>query len=298
MRRCWPWTGPSTPIRSCSCKHLPGRGRPARWRSSPAGTPPLAACTTLRSATRRSYGPPSSYHLPLDRLLDAAGDAFAPLLEANGIHWQAITTPDRRRSLVLQMLAQVPVLWVWDSIEPVTGFPPGTPSAWTKGEQEQIAGFLRDLAQQTRCKVLLTSRRDEQAWLGALPARLVLPPMPMRERLQLAQALVARHDRLAPEPDWRPLLRYTAGNPLTITVLVGQALREGMTTTTDVGAFVARLRAGTAELEPGEDAALGRTRSLAASLSYGLPMPSRPPSVASSPYCTCSATQSVPAPCT
>jgi hypothetical protein len=163
---------------------------------------------------------------------------------------------------------------VWDNTEPVTGFPPDTPSAWTEEEQDQIAGFLRDLAQQTRCKVLLTSRRDEQAWLGTLPARLVLPPMPMRERLQLAQALAARlapelAARLAPELDWRPLLRYTAGNPLTITVLVGQALREGVTTTTDVGAFVARLRAGEAELEPGEDVALGRTRSLAASLSYG-----------------------------
>ena len=32
---------------------------------------------------------------------------------------------------------------------------------------------------------------------------------------------------------------------------------------------MARLRAGEADLEPGEDAALGRTRSLAASLSYG-----------------------------
>ena len=38
----------------------------------------------------------------------------------------------------------------------------------------------------TRCKVLLTSRRDEHPWLGDLPARVQLPPMPMRESLQLA----------------------------------------------------------------------------------------------------------------
>ena len=93
--------------------------------------------------------------------------------------------------------------------------------------------------------------------------------MPMRERLQLAAALAERHGQADPGTDWRPLLRYTAGNPLTITVLTGQALRDRLATTAQVEAFVDRLRAGEAELEAGEDAALGRTRSLAASLSYG-----------------------------
>jgi tetratricopeptide (TPR) repeat protein len=209
------------------------------------------------------------HHLPVERLLDAAGDAFGPLLEANKIHWQALTDPVERRGLVLQLLAQVPVLWVWDNTEPVTGFPPGTASAWTPGEQAELAGFLRDLAQQTKCKVLLTSRRDERAWLGDLPARLVLPPMPMRERLQLAHALAARHGHHDPDTDWRPLLRYAAGNPLAITVLVGQALRDHLTTTAGIEAFVARIQAGEADLEGGQDAELGRARSLAASLSYG-----------------------------
>jgi tetratricopeptide (TPR) repeat protein len=209
------------------------------------------------------------HHLPLDRLLDVAGDTFAPVLEAGGIHWQALTDPAQRRDLVLRLLGQVPVLWVWDNTEPVTGFPPGTKSAWTQDEQDQIAGFLRDLAQQTKCKVLVTSRRDERAWLGGLPARVELPPMPMRESLQLARALAARHGHHDPGTDWRPLLRYAAGNPLTITVLVGQALREGRTTTGDIEGFVTRIRAGEASLEAGADAALGRARSLAASLSYG-----------------------------
>ena len=135
---------------------------------------------------------------------------------------------------MLQVLAQLPVLWVWDNVEPVTGFPAGTPSAWTAAEQDDLAGLLRDLAQRTRCKVLLTSRRDEHAWLGDLPARVQLPAMPMRESLQLAAALAARHGHSLAGADWRPLLRYAAGNPLTITVLVGQALRENLTTTADI----------------------------------------------------------------
>ena len=208
-------------------------------------------------------------HLPLERLLNAAGDRFAGLLEASGIHWQAVTGTGRRRELVLQVLAQVPALWVWENVEPVTGFPADTPSTWTPAEQDELADFLRDLAQRTCCKVLLTSRREEGKWLGGLPARVSLPPMPMRERLQLAAAIAARRGHLAAGADWRPLLRYTDGNPLTITVLVGQALDENLSTTADIEAFISRLRAGEAELEPGQDEALGRTKSLAASLGYG-----------------------------
>ena len=59
----------------------------ARWYSATGGLyhPALGAGPVLWSSFE--------HHLPLDRLLDAAGNAFAPLLEANGIHWQAITAP-------------------------------------------------------------------------------------------------------------------------------------------------------------------------------------------------------------
>lgn len=117
--------------------------------------------------------------------------------------------------------------------------------------------------------MLLTSRRNEHAWLGGLPARVRLPQMPMRESVQLAAALAARQGATLAGADWRPLLRYAAGNPLAITVIVGQAIRENLTDSAGLAAFVARLRAGEARLEAAEDAALGRTRSLAASLSYG-----------------------------
>jgi tetratricopeptide (TPR) repeat protein len=209
------------------------------------------------------------HHLTAERIVGTAGDFFSGLLEGSGIAWATVTDPAQRRDLVLQVLAQVPVLWIWDNIEPVTGFPAGTPSDWTQTEQDDLVNLLHDLKQNTRCKVLLTSRRGEQHWLGNLPARVQLPPMPMRESVQLAGGLAARHDRSLGAADWRPLLRYAAGNPLTTTVVVGQALREGISTTEAVEGFVTRLQAGEAQLEAGEDAALGRSRSLAASLSYG-----------------------------
>ena len=238
------------------------------------------------------------HHLTADRVIGTAGDHFAALLEANGIAWQAVTDPGQRRDIVLQVLAQLPVLWVWDNVEPVTGFPAGTPSAWTPAEQDDLAGLLRDLAQQTRCKVLLTSRRDEHAWLGDLPARVRLPAMPMRESLQLAAALAARHGHSIAGADWRPLLRYAAGNPLTITVLVGQALRENLTTTADIEAFVARLRAGEAQLEAGRGRRAG-PHPVPGRLAELRVRPARSPAPSGpgSPCCTCSATPPTSTPC-
>ena len=158
------------------------------------------------------------------------------------------------------------MLWIWDNVEPVAGFPKGTESKWTPEEQRELADFLR-AARETNARFLLTSRRDEHGWLGDLPARVPLPPMPFLERLELARGLAEKANRLTDVEDWRPLLEFTQGNPLTITVLVGQALRDGLRTREQTEEFVRRLRAGEAAFA--DEAAEGRTRSLGASLNYG-----------------------------
>ena len=168
------------------------------------------------------------YHMPLPRVLDRFGEVFGHMLERSGVQWLAITDEAERRRITLQVLEQVPVLWIWDNVEPVTGFPTGSESTWTNAEQRELADFLR-ACRKTKAHFLLTSRRDEKTWLGDLPARIQVPPMPMTERLQLARALAAKHRRRAEVmKDWRPLLEFSDGNPLTLTVLVGQALRDGL----------------------------------------------------------------------
>jgi tetratricopeptide (TPR) repeat protein len=206
------------------------------------------------------------HHLPLSRVLDQLGAALEQPLEQAGIYWLTLDEVQRRQ-VALDVLKQVPVLWIWDNIEPVHGFPEGSRSDWTYGEQQELVGFL-NAVKQTRARVLLTSRRDEFVWLGELPARVQLPQMPMAERVQLSRAIADRYGRrLAEVEDWRPLLTYTQGNPLTVTVLVGQALRSGIRTRTQVERFVEQLRAGEAHLE--DQQWQGRTRSLGASLAYG-----------------------------
>ena len=206
------------------------------------------------------------HHTPLARVLDQLGQVFGQALEKAGVHWLALEEP-QRREMALQVLAQAPVLWIWDNVEPVTGFPKGAESPWSGAEQGELADFLR-AARETKAKFLLTSRRDERDWIQDLPTRIPVPPMPFQERVELARALAEKQGRrLTDVEDWRPLLDFTQGNPLTITVLVRQALRDGLRTREQVEAFVARLRAGEAVFE--DEAEQGRTRSLAASLNYG-----------------------------
>jgi tetratricopeptide (TPR) repeat protein len=209
-------------------------------------------------------------HLPLPRLLDQIGDHYAPALAHGGLDW-ATLDDTQHRELALQVLGQVKLLWIWDNVEPVAGFPAGTPSTWNPSEQAELAAFLRQLDQQgTGCKVVLTSRRDEQAWLGDLPARIALPAMPMLERLELARAVAGRQDggqRFLDVEDWRPLLEFTQGNPLTVSVLARQALRNHRTSKEQIQAFVDQLRAGAATIT--DDETQGRDASLAASLDYG-----------------------------
>jgi tetratricopeptide (TPR) repeat protein len=240
----------------------------ARWYVATSG---LGKSTDSTPASGALLWSSFEHHLPLSRLIDMAGDKFSEM-HSNQIEWQAITSVEKRYQHVLKILATVPNLWVWDNVEPIAGFPSGAPSAWTNSEQDDLASFLYELVTATKCKVLIVSRRDERVWLTDLAARInlvKLPAMPIREGLQLAAAIAANHGDANPETDWIPLLRFSAGNPLTTTVLVGQALREHLITRSDMGAFVARLRAGAGALEPDENADLGRTQSLAASLSYG-----------------------------
>lgn len=204
---------------------------------------------------------------PLPRVLDKIGTIFRPVLDANGILWEAITDPSSRREIALQILRAVPALWIWDNVEPVTGFPAGTLSEWSSVEQQELRAFL-SAARETKAKILLTSRRDETAWLGDLPRRVRVPPMPMQERLQLASAIVDRRGkRLADMPDLRPLLSFSQGNPLTVVVTVGEALRQNVDTRERLYAFLEALRNGEAAFE--EEEMEGRSKSLGASLSYG-----------------------------
>ncbi|MCP4695603.1 MAG: CHAT domain-containing protein [Gammaproteobacteria bacterium] len=235
----------------------------ARWYQRTGGLPADAPVLFTQFTVYKS----------LADVLGEFGRVFAAKLEQAGVNWYAITKISERRNIALQVLAQVPVLWIWDNVEPVAGFPAGTESLWSPQEQAELADFLRAAAQSNqggKAKFLLTSRRDERVWLKNLPARFQVPPMPMRERAEFAQTLAdrqaQRHGQRLQLADWRPLLRFTQGNPLTLTVVIGQALRENLNDSKAIRDFTARLQSGETGLD---DSGEARDSCLAMSLSYG-----------------------------
>jgi CHAT domain len=78
------------------------------------------------------------HHTPLAQVLDQLGDRFDAELARQGKDWLRLSETKRRKEAVA-LLRQVPLLWVWDNVEPVAGFPQGTRSAWSAAEQQELA---------------------------------------------------------------------------------------------------------------------------------------------------------------
>jgi hypothetical protein len=163
---------------------------------------------------------------------DAFELAFEGRLIREGV-WAAAGR-EERRAILLQSLREVPSFWVWDAVERIAEIP--------EEERLFLADLLRDLAG-TRCKVLLVGRRPEDGWLGNLPCRIPLSPMPMEEIGELTIRIAARHGvALRGLMSFAPLLRFAQGNPLTLSHLLNEALQKECRQREEVQAFLASVR--------------------------------------------------------
>jgi len=184
-------------------------------------------------------------HTDLADVLNQIGQFFSPVLEMEGRDWWSINETEKRLSEVKNLLRRFPVLWIWDNVEPVAGFPEGIKSQWTTEEQQDLADFLKQLKldKATKVKILFTSRRDEQKWLVGIPHRVEMPRMSSADAASLALRLGEEKNLARAEiADWQPLLDYCAGNPLTLRVLVGQAVRENRKKEDEIEEFVEAIR--------------------------------------------------------
>jgi hypothetical protein len=195
---------------------------------------------------------------------DAFEQVFLDRLKRDGNAWAAASR-EARKDIALDVLGQVPALWVWDNVELIGGFPPGSEPLWPDEERRFLADLLVDLAR-AGCKVLLVGRRPEEEWLGDIPCRIALPPMPMEERGELTIRITGRHGLAVNElASFAPLLKHSQGNPLTLSFLLTEALREGWRRPDEVRKFLADLRLGDgAAADPADPSA-----ALLSSLLYG-----------------------------
>ncbi len=156
------------------------------------------------------------YYTTLNDAINQFGRLFAPFFKANGVDWLAINDSEKRRDLIVQALRQIQLLWIWDNVESVAGFPHGSDSQWKANEQRELADFLKQLKldKASKVRLLLTSRRNEQEWLGGIPFRIPMPRMSTPDAAALVLKLGEERQIQRREPSaWQPLLGYCAGSP-------------------------------------------------------------------------------------
>jgi hypothetical protein len=199
-------------------------------------------------------------------LLEQITDAVLRLKAVDENVW-ANSTFTERLERVFSTLSKVPVLWIWDDVEQIDGFPPGTPSRWTVSERNEISELLNAArAALVKVKILLLSRRDDN-WLPNFVARLKLPPLRLIDSYNLAAAFAQTRRVNAHSADWLPLIEFAGGNPLTLTIVVRHALDQHLKSAEAIADFVAHLVEGRADIL--DASSESRSESLAASLNYG-----------------------------
>jgi hypothetical protein len=198
---------------------------------------------------RRTGGVPSpilytalGQHPTPDALTSQLAAAFAADLAAHGLSWNQVTEAQRGH-VAGQLLRRRPLLWIWDDLGSVPGLADRPPGALPVARRDLLA-FLRT-TRDTKAKILLISRAEEQAWLGDVPARVPLPPMPASDAVLLVRAIAARNgvslSSLGPSSR---VLVATGGNPKTITDLVEQAFLAGCATASELEDFLAETAIG------------------------------------------------------
>jgi tetratricopeptide (TPR) repeat protein len=168
---------------------------------------------------------------------------------------------------MLELMNQAPCLWIWDGVETISGFPTAAHSPWSAKEREGLLALLTEI-RKTKARILLTSRRQEEQWLSGTATTIHIRPMATGDCLELATEIAAKFGRRLPDVgDWRPLLKYAQGNPLTVKCVIGQALRDGVRTNLQIDQYLTDLKNGEAKLSEGSEE--GRSGSLFASVNYG-----------------------------
>lgn len=222
--------------------------------------------TVTGDTNLRTIFTPFDNHTSPARLLESLELTFRDILDRDGIDWTGLDDV-QRRTKTLDLLRNIPVLWIWDGVESITGISGRQSNGGSSPGQHELAGFL-DEAAGVGAKFLLTSRHEEREWLGDLPKRVAMPPMFAGEMFALTQSLALQFGRKVRDVGlWYPLLRAAAGNPLAVRVFAGQVLRDGLRTSEEMSAFIERLRSGAVALIG--DGETGY-RQLHAAFAYGL----------------------------
>ena len=145
----------------------------------------------------------------LERVVHEIGAAIAglPFADLNGA---------QQRQWVVEYLQENPALLIWDGVENLAGFPPGSPGLLTAGEQAELDDFLATATATGASHALLATRNPAESWVSRPVATYPLAGLNQFDRRDLAQAILEKAEvspgRVGPEV--LALLDAVAGHPL------------------------------------------------------------------------------------
>lgn len=118
-------------------------------------------------------------------------------------------------------LRSSPCLLIWDNFETVAGYPTPAHSLVTDEDLYKIAALLRSL-RGGKTRVIITSRKSEENWLGIAPTPIKIEGLSFRDAAMLAKEILRTIGRLPEEfrddPNYAVLIRLLMGHPRSLEV--------------------------------------------------------------------------------
>ncbi|MBM3216691.1 tetratricopeptide repeat protein, partial [Candidatus Poribacteria bacterium] len=130
---------------------------------------------------------------------------------------------EQQRDILIRYLSGNRCLLVWDNFETVNGYPHGTAPFASDEERRKFSAFLQAL-RGGKSRVLITSRKPDENWLGVNLALVPLRGLSESDALRLARSILRTvgktPEHFADDPDYARLLGLLKGHPRSMEVVL------------------------------------------------------------------------------
>ncbi|HTC74966.1 MAG TPA: CHAT domain-containing protein, partial [Edaphobacter sp.] len=145
-----------------------------------------------------------------------------------GTDFSSLPEQEQRDRLV-KYLRENPCLLIWDNFEPVAGYPVGATPLASDQERDKLSRFLKSL-RGGKSLVLITTRKEDEDWLGIGYRLVPINGLPYRDAWVLAEEVLKsvgkRPEDFNDDPDYAGLVKLLGGHPRSIEMVLRQLRRR------------------------------------------------------------------------
>jgi tetratricopeptide (TPR) repeat protein len=125
--------------------------------------------------------------------------------------------------MLVGYLKNNPCLLIWDNFESVSGNPQGTDPLANDAEKQILSRFLKSL-RGGKSRVIITTRKEDENWLGISPGFVHISGLNYRDRAELANTILntigKKPEDFRQDPNYGELLKLLNGHPRSLEVVL------------------------------------------------------------------------------